>query len=300
MRNLISIIVLIITFTSSAQLTDYFGNGPRWGSRGYQQGALSGGSSISRVFDYYIADTINYNGVDYFQINRAGTASFYEGSSGTYSYSTFDESINQFVRQEGRKIMRYNTDLNQEELFIDYTLNVGDTVHAYQLYIDNRKVTDVDSILVGSEYRRVLSLELENGSSDVDRIIEGIGVVSDAIHKGDMFESNIDAPDVNASMYCYWKGSSLLWNNQYTGCYAEIDEAINSNFSIYPNPATNQITISHNYQGNLEYEILDLSGRRIFYSVSKKIDISNLTSGVYLVALKLDGKVNGVEKFIKD
>lgn len=57
--------------------------------------------------------------------------------------------------------------------------------------------------------------------------------------------------------------------------------------SVYPNPATDMITISEYNDGDI-IEISDLSGRLIFKSEDSKetIDISSFDSGVYVLSLK--------------
>jgi hypothetical protein len=80
-------------------------------------------------------------------------------------------------------------------------------------------------------------------------------------------------------------------------------------FSIYPNPANNelQITIYELRNGLLsevEVEIYDVYGRKVLSNhlinslSDQKIDISSLSSGVYFVRLA-GNKTNSVQKFIK-
>lgn len=69
------------------------------------------------------------------------------------------------------------------------------------------------------------------------------------------------------------------------------------NFSIYPNPTTNDIQIDF-FQNvhNLEIEVLSIQGKSIQIIEERNIDsyevdISSLTSGVYLLKIKTDTKV---------
>jgi hypothetical protein len=72
-----------------------------------------------------------------------------------------------------------------------------------------------------------------------------------------------------------------------------------SNISIYPNPATNSLTIK-NAKQNSFVAIYDISGQQMISGKlsNEQIDISELPSGFYTTKIKSD-KVEIVEKFIK-
>lgn len=67
-----------------------------------------------------------------------------------------------------------------------------------------------------------------------------------------------------------------------------LDEVSNSAISIYPNPASNQITIA--YAGQIQkVEITDTKGARVYSSIDNKKEIvlpSNMQSGYYLVLVQ--------------
>lgn len=81
-----------------------------------------------------------------------------------------------------------------------------------------------------------------------------------------------------------------------------------SNFSIYPNPATSilNVDVLNAKSANLKAEILDLGGRivkvlnlnGIAKSESKVMDITGLQSGVYLFKLRDGNSVVGVKRFV--
>lgn len=73
-------------------------------------------------------------------------------------------------------------------------------------------------------------------------------------------------------------------------------------FHLYPNPADEQITIElRDASSKYQVEILDILGRKVFYSEIQKvgvINISALVSGAYLVKINSENKAN-VVRFIK-
>jgi len=75
------------------------------------------------------------------------------------------------------------------------------------------------------------------------------------------------------------------------------EEEIISTFSVYPNPAKNTLTIKVENAGNdiLQFEIYNVIGEQVMNkklsnTVSQNIDVSNLSEGVYICKLIVDGK----------
>jgi hypothetical protein len=80
--------------------------------------------------------------------------------------------------------------------------------------------------------------------------------------------------------------------------FISIDETSNLSFSIYPNPASDFISISKQKTNIETIEISDLTGKVIISTTNTKIDISTYPAGVYFVKIETtDG--NFVEKLIK-
>jgi hypothetical protein len=68
---------------------------------------------------------------------------------------------------------------------------------------------------------------------------------------------------------------------------------VENNITIFPNPVKNTLFIDAN---NQDYELIslnDISGRKIMDLNGKKdrINLANIKSGVYLLQMKLNGKV---------
>jgi len=76
---------------------------------------------------------------------------------------------------------------------------------------------------------------------------------------------------------------------------------LSDEFEIFPNPVNNYLHINFKESNKVEaIEIFDASGRLLqkYDIFINKIDVSNLTSGIYFVKLAIDGKF-GIKKFIK-
>jgi hypothetical protein len=76
----------------------------------------------------------------------------------------------------------------------------------------------------------------------------------------------------------------------------------NSEFVMYPNPATTELKIQHDFKGNMSYTIKDLSGKIIFSDrlnqLSRRIDITSLESGIYILEIRTKDNVL-TKKFVK-
>lgn len=89
--------------------------------------------------------------------------------------------------------------------------------------------------------------------------------------------------------------------NVYPPAVVSLSENESISFSIYPNPATDQLTIeTGELEGNSELFVRDIQGKLVAVhhvnSNSTTLDVSTLQSGVYFI--QLDG--NPVQRFVKE
>ena len=84
------------------------------------------------------------------------------------------------------------------------------------------------------------------------------------------------------------------------------DECAQINFAIYPNPASNYLTVEYvqpSETKSLRCSIMDMNGRQVMPQMSlsnyNNLNISNLKSGIYLLSVESDGQVIYSTKFIK-
>jgi hypothetical protein len=98
----------------------------------------------------------------------------------------------------------------------------------------------------------------------------------------------------------YRKATVMKFDSVFVG----VKEQQKSSFSLYPNPATDKITIEiAEGQAPSQLSILNLNGEEVLtrslIKPKTQIDISNLPSGVYFVRLTNDKTVE-VEKVVKE
>ena len=75
-----------------------------------------------------------------------------------------------------------------------------------------------------------------------------------------------------------------------------ISEIGETKLTVYPNPATNVVTIAAD--DIEEVTILDMSGRKLLSCATNNVDISTLTSGVYTIRVKT-ATGTAIQKFVK-
>ncbi len=100
-------------------------------------------------------------------------------------------------------------------------------------------------------------------------------------------------------------------NTPFKAYFSEIPPPVDGpdiHFSLYPNPASNQLVISHDNKTLAEgclFEIYDLNGRVLyqapldFASTTMSIDISKLRASLYFVKIKKNNATLDVIRFVK-
>jgi hypothetical protein len=81
-------------------------------------------------------------------------------------------------------------------------------------------------------------------------------------------------------------------------CFLGVVNFENTNLNIYPNPVQNTLNIISEIPFD-KLKIYTLQGELIYETKINKIDVSLLSTGVYFISVKIDGK-NIIKIFIKD
>jgi hypothetical protein len=133
----------------------------------------------------------------------------------------------------------------------------------------------------------------------------------DPLLKSD-FTLNSGSPAIDAGNTVWVAGISLdlagnarVYNSTVDkGCY-EYNPALStsdfnsfSDFIIFPNPATEIITVKSNEDIEI-ITILSLEGRNVKSTTSATIDVSDLSNGIYLMQVKTTEGKMGIKKMIK-
>ena len=115
-------------------------------------------------------------------------------------------------------------------------------------------------------------------------------------------ESQIFVPDSAAAGE--FVDSTLVYSSVPSVGVEEMAVVQNVEFSAYPNPCDNQLTIvqSNNQVDKVTMKIYDITGRVVtsdfYWSAKHNVDTSNLPNGFYTVQLERKGQIHAV-KFVK-
>lgn len=208
-----------------------------------------------------------------------------------------------FLRQDGWKLYKYELNYQIDTLLYDFELEVGDTLPMTCNNLSNSITVDSISFLqFGNESRKVF--HLSENSDQIHFLIEGIGHEKGLIGPMQLFEF------FESVLICFQKDDVTYYSNPMEFCGMNVGlENLNStlHFSIFPNPATDFISIQGDLgtQEPISISILDATGRIVLTDAVLKsqenllLDISGFQVGFYTLAISAGDKKQ-VSYFIKN
>ncbi|MEO0896776.1 MAG: T9SS type A sorting domain-containing protein [Bacteroidota bacterium] len=146
--------------------------------------------------------------------------------------------------------------------------------------------------------------ELDNGSFD-NCAIMSFEVNQDTFRNTDLGDQIVSLTVTDSS------GNSASCTSIVTVTQGpnSVDDLQAAQIKIFPNPASSfvRVDLESNGNGTIEFEMLDAMGRRIQHqefekygtSLQAQFDVQDLTSGLYLIVVKQDGKTY-VNRFLKN
>lgn len=284
MRTPMALLVLLPTLVDAQ--VDYFANDPVWRVRSVCN--LQGGIGLPCIstddHQYMLTGDTVIDGNIYKRTLRSGsTSGVWQGplpaSPDCINYITYGPERSFPIRQEGRALYVWNGDA--DELLFDFELEVGDVLPtSFNNYDESMQVTDLDSIQLNGEWRRVYTV---SGTS-THTLIEGIG--SD---RG-LFEPIGAILECGHDLECF----SLNGESVYPGPECTIVMAIGGfeeqRIDIRFDAASALLTVAiPDGSAAMPIEVLDVNGRLCaqaqLSTTGGQIDLVALASGTYLVRI---------------
>lgn len=187
---------------------------------------------------------------------------------------------------------------SSEQLLYDFSMQVGDTLKGYLTngWSIPHKVTSIDSVLVGSSYRKRWTVTAMSSTyPSAFKIIEGVGS-----HYGllKVLTGGVsDYPNIN--IVCFKQNGQPLYPSNATIC--NLITSVNSYSSttdqikISPNPANDQLSITMTTDEAIIVSIYDLTGKKVLRSTFNKsqqeFNVSKLNEGVYTIEIEIGTQV---------
>lgn len=187
--------------------------------------------------------------------------------------------------------------------------DLGDTIYTNVLsgnpYLFGHLVVGVDSVMVGNQYHKRLHLQDVENEFNTEYWIEGVGS-----SWGLPFATFWSITDNSYDLSCFYSGDQLKYVNdspQFGYCTAPVPEITcdsitssteppipeDAEFFVFPNPATDQVTLKqpgNSFQEKVSIDIYDLRGMLVCSRTLSKdqqtIYVGNLSSGIYMLVFK--------------
>lgn len=304
MKKIITYLFVLLYITEYAQNNNLVQNA-KWHNSTYAKYSGSNCYYKRNFNQYFNGDTI-INSNQYFKLYETGIhTDLPGGSSGTCPNSqyTYTQNTNILVRYFQKKILIWSTTTQQDLVFLDYNLNVGDTIMNVGFskpYGGSIKIpiTNIDSVLINGSYLKRLHYA---GAMGTKYIIEKIGSI-----QGFVLPYSYDF-ESGSELICYSENSTVLYNEPSSLMSCDITLGLeevkldSESVSIFPNPTSNEFNISFKYDVQLnKVNIKNFIGQVVMvFQQTKSLnsyDISSLKNGMYFV--ELETKTGTVSKKI--
>lgn len=271
-----------------SQAPDYLDNNPKWHCYTYVG---------IQEYNYvkYISDTVSLGGFDYQDIYERGE---YYPDYMSSSHSNYDNH-SKYIRQVGKSI-RYYDPFGNDTLLVNYDLNIGDSIkHNFYSVLDpfdTLTVQRIDSILIGSEYRKVFDFDTLNTKL---KLIEGIGHLWgwDSMSAGEGEFLNPIQLEIGAgsSLYCYGHDSTVLWTNNgssndcnLTTGIVGLEKNTIPEIIISPNPSSlGYVNVELPNAENFNYQLYSSSGQLLQQGLVENQQIKTPhQAGIYFLIIQ--------------
>jgi|WetSurMetagenome_2_1015567.scaffolds.fasta_scaffold307924_1 hypothetical protein len=181
-----------------------------------------------------------------------------------------------------------------DTLLYDFNLVVGDTVRTFITFGGELEavVTSIDSILIGSQYRKIWTVPIEHWPF---KIIEGIGSTRGPIEP----IAPIGGYTQYEKLICYSQNFQTLYPYYSPSSICEVvtgipEQSQTDTISISPNPSNGKFFIESPVKGKISVQITDLNGILMFrQNIFDKsyINATALNEGLYILTVKSDASI---------
>src|SRR3989338_2504189 len=265
----------------SAQTPDYFANNPNWNEN------YTGGTPFT---SFYAGSNLMYLDGDstigsntYHKIYKDGQDAI-GLSFPPNNYTQYNHVLYLLVRQENRKIYYFDETLQADTLLISYESSPGSQLECAN-FIGSGQVVAVDSLQIGSEYRRLLYLD--TNSNNLWYLVEGVGYIQTISNDyfGGGIGTNIFTVGVESLIeLCYGQNGSALFPEVGNGTLCHLtqlgtEDLPSDHAEITYNPTMALIQISGEEEG-LHLTVWNSLGQVILRSDQSSVSSAELANGV--------------------
>jgi hypothetical protein len=249
--------------------------------------------SVQGFFDSYIISNSNTKSIEGFRFTETGLASV----------------LSKIVLTDDIKVFDYVVDFNTSTNDVHDGIMSGGGVNPTNPACDGTSVSKFDAvgtlILSPTVTKNNVQRHHLNVSMNGNSFLGPILLVIDQYEYFDFTSSKLPLLSMT-SLNVFLNGSAtptvklkFLLNTEDLVYFVGLEEKESINFNIYPNPSSEEISISSStFKGNEKISILDVSGKELIHSHLTTIDVSKLNSGVYFIQVENESS-KSQQKFIK-
>ena len=240
------------------------------------------------------ADDTLIDGIHYHQLRSTGDCSWFNiFQSSLHGDFIEPDAVFAMFRQDvgARKVFAYSIDLQQDMLWYDFTLDVGD----YPPTIDDPYndlgvlVVALDSMELNDGYHRtwVLATQVEQDSAYCT-IIEGVGSTY-GLNSGYGSAPPFEWSD---ALTCHSANGTGIFPAGGPACYLSMAVAdskpAKEQHRAYPNPASSSVSITGSWPAGTRYVLEDALGAecRSGSLRTPSIELTGLSNGVYTIRVQ--------------
>ncbi len=302
MRMKKNVLVLLVVFSSSlftfckAQFNVYHpfpDSNAAWGETSYWLCMTCNPIDVGHnEFDYYVRGDTVVNGKTYSKLNISGGIEYDDLGSTVYQCYNYLFCLLRNDTLSRKVYASFKPNYGKDTLLYDFNLKVGDTLPmSYSNISNNFFVCSIDSILVGSTYRKQFIISQDSVSIywAFDSITEGIGSwlgLMEDIYPP--FEGGCNINCFEDSTIVFPAGGCTIFHT----CPESAIHAIGkpqTTISVYPSPSAGVFTMrSSVVSGKWSVEVYNILGENV-YSTNYlpptnhySLDLSAQPDGIYL------------------
>jgi len=266
--------------------------------------------ALTTYYDYYVRGDTIVDGKTYFKVNKSGGVTYF-GCPPYTAWFSYD-SLYCFLREDTltKEIFAsFKPNLGEDLLLYDFNLLVGDTLpttYDIDSSLYENYVQSIDSILIGTQYRKQFIITNSTDSTWQDSIIEGIGSSQGLLTPiAEIFAEGA------TNLLCFTQNNTSMYPNNSDSCQGFVlgVQPIKQDYltiSIFPNPNSGKFNIQFPVERFVStVEIYNVLGEKVYNATVKQvqsdnsINLSSQPNGVYFYrAMTENGELIGEGKLI--
>ncbi len=237
------------------------------------------GFFLECLTDNHSCDTLEYLTFSKGQVSMNGKV---------YTEIKKDQAIH-LVREstDENAIYYFKEESNEEIVLYTFDYHICDTVMLYSVLTQSfTEVIITDQYTKDGNIHWVTNLPFDCSGELYLEIIAGVGTNAGLLPL-------IDLESVRSTLLCQYQSGDITYSNGE----CDPDKPNDRSVSLYPNPATDQITLVSSFTDISIDGLFDMQGRRVQLNLLDDMTVStqNLASGIYI----LKASVGGVDQYFQ-